>query len=257
MQGPDTKPPSTEGLEKRYTQWLFSSSLFRERNVSQSFSSKEYDGAKSSPIEAPQGCRWALLPKKEREKDGKKVSCFFRIIIPFFSLSVLFLPLLYYCHLLLKTNGMAMGFHLCRAEPKMLACSKDITSYFISSYNLNTIFQICSSFNKVITFWCTVLPFLSFSFSAILTYLGTSTRKLIPVFLLFCISLYKFFYTYMFCTSAKNSPNSDCSCHKVFLFLKLYIQECLSLLKQGQKVRGFFAWNMYEPLGQCKTRGPG
>lgn len=130
MQGPDTKPPSTEPVEKRYTQWLLSSSLFRERNLSWSFPSKEYDCAKSSPTKAPQGCRQTLLLRKEQEKEEKIVSCFFRIIIPFSSLSVLFLPLLYCCHLPLKKNGMVVGFRLCRAEAKMLGCSKDIKSYF-------------------------------------------------------------------------------------------------------------------------------
>lgn len=56
VQGTDTEPPSTEPLEKRYTQWLLSSSLFRERKVSQSFPSK-CDCAKSSPTKAPQGWR--------------------------------------------------------------------------------------------------------------------------------------------------------------------------------------------------------
>lgn len=88
-----------------------------------------------------------FCPRKKERKRKKKVSCFFRIIIPFSSLSVLFLPPLYCCHLPLKTNGMAMGFCLRRAEAKMLGCSKDITS----NYNPNTIFKVCN-FNKVITF---------------------------------------------------------------------------------------------------------
>lgn len=55
-----------------------------------------------------------------------------------------------------------------------------------------------------------------------------------------CTFCYKFFYKCMFCTiTKKKSSNSDYSCNKALVLLKLYIQEWLNLLNHGQRVGGF------------------